>query len=1007
MSGRIELPSGLVTFMFTDIEGSTRLARMLGETYRTVLGAHRAVLRGVFDDFDGVELLTEGDSFFVAFSNADAAVAACVEAQRRLSAHDWPRDDAVPRVRMGLHTGRAVPIGQEYASAEVHRAARVSAAAHGGQVLCSEATALAVTATYAATAGGATGAAAAATLATVDLLDLGAYRLRGFDDDERLFQVVAPGLERDFPRPRTAEAPRHNLPAEHAPFVGRRSELSELAALISRHRLVTVVGPGGSGKTRLTHAVAEQLLPAYPGGVWTIDAANAAKGLPNALAASLGLRPEPGRPMIDTVVEECAERRMLVVLQTCEAAPALTTTLVHRLLSRCRRLDVLATARAPLALAGETVWRIPPLVPADAFALLRDRAAAAQGGRPGDGDPQLARLAARLEGSPLVIQLAAARLRLLPAEQLARRLDDPLGALDNDAAGDGRHASLANNLTWSYRTLSSRAADLLHRLAVFAGPVDLATVEWYDPEALSALSELADKSLVEVTPGPRYRLSEQVRAYALRRLAATGGEAAARDRHLTWSLHTLDRVTVDTDDQVRTLSLTELSPYVAEWQTALRWAAETGDVTAGLRLATALDPWWREHGDTREGRELLAALYRHLPTDGVPPNLAAAYLVHAGLTADRTEQGHYLALAEAAAEAARSATGTAAGPGAARSAAGAGPTAESGSARSAIKATEATEAFEAAGAAGAAGTAEAMKAAEAVQTTAEFATQAVAAGTPETAAGIVEAEAPKITAAAAGTATAADTAAAADTATTSGTATTEPAGKLTTDGERPGETALRLRIRIARLTLTGDDPRATERDCREAIALADRAGVPSTAFPAVLTLAELLWRRDALNEAAELLGAARHLEAARPEDRGRRAVDWLLGMVALRRGDLVAAHDHLVVALRSRLRHGFRGAAADAVAAIAVRCVLGGDPATATVLFGGAEAARGARRTASFGAFWSAQQAALRAALGDTAFDAAYADGAGIGFDRIVAMALAVEHPDLENGAARFAQIVR
>jgi predicted ATPase len=896
--------------MFTDIEGSTRLARMLGETYRSVLGAHRAVLRGVFDDFSGVELLTEGDSFFVAFSDADAALAACVEAQRRLSAYDWPRRDAVPRVRMGLHTGRAVPIGQEYASAEVHRAARVSAAAHGGQVLCSEATALAVTATYAATTGGSTGAAAAATLATVDLLDLGAYRLRGFDDAERLFQVVAPGLERDFPRPRTAEAPRHNLPAEPAPFVGRRPESAELAALISHHRLVTVVGPGGSGKTRLTHAVAEQLLPAYPGGVWTIDAANAAKGLPTALAAALGLRPEPGRPVIDTLVEECAERRMLVVLQTCDAAPALTATLVHRLLSRCRRLDVLATARAPLALAGETVWRIPPLVPADAFALLRDRAAAAQGGRPGDGDPQLARLAARLEGSPLAIQLAAARLRLLPAEQLARRLDDPLGALDNDAAGAGRHASLANNLTWSYRTLSRRAAELLHRLAVFAGPVDLATVEWYHPEALSALSELADKSLVEVTPGPRYRLSEQVRAYALRRLAATGDEPSARDRHLTWSLHTLDRVTVDADDQVRTLSLTELSPYVAEWQAALRWAAETGDVEAGLRLATALDPWWREHGETREGGELLTALYRRLPA-GVPPSsLAAAYLVHAGLTTDRAEQDRYLALAEATAD-------------------------------------------------------------------------APAAAAPATGTGVVE------------------------TGAVARTKVREEAPART--GVKPAAVgiALRVRIRVARLALGGDDPGGAERDCRKAIALAERAGLPNAAFPAVLALAELLWRRDALTEAADLLGAARHLEAARPEDRGRRAVDWLLGMVALRRGDLVAAHDHLVVALRSRLRHGFRGAAADAVAAIAVRCVLGGDPATAAVLFGGAEAARGARRTASFGAFWSAQQTALRAALGDTAFDAAYADGAGIGFDRIVAMALAVEHPDLENGAARFAQIVR
>ncbi|GIE27887.1 hypothetical protein Ait01nite_009320 [Actinoplanes italicus] len=878
MSARIELPSGLVTFMFTDIEGSTRLARMLGDAYRNVLGAHRAVLRHVFDDFGGVELLTEGDSFFVAFSNADAAVAACVEAQRRLSAHDWPRRDAVPRVRMGLHTGRAVPVGQEYASAEVHRAARVSAAAHGGQVLCSEATALAVTATYAATTGGTTGTAAAATLATVDLLDLGAFRLRGFDDDERLFQVMAPGLDRDFPRPRTAEAPRHNLPAEHTPFVGRRAEMTELAELISRNRLVTVVGPGGSGKTRLTHAVADQLLPAYPGGVWTIDAASAAQGLPTALAAALGLRPEPGRPMIDTVVEQCAERRMLVLLQTCDAAPALTVALVHRLLSRCRRLDVMATGRAPIALAGETVWRIPPLVPADAFALLRDRAAAAQGGHPGDGDPQLAKLAARLEGSPLAIQLAAARLRLLPAEQLARRLDDPLGALDNDAAGDGRHASLTNNLTWSYRTLGSRAADLLRRLAVFTGPVDLATVEWCDPEGLSALSELADKSLVEVTPGPRYRLSDQVRAYALRRLTATGDEPAVRDRHLTWSLHVLDRVTVDLDDQVRTTSLAELSPYVAEWQAALRWTSATGRVAAGLRLAVALDPWWREHGDVEEGRELLAELFRHLPEDAavtVPASdLAAACLVWAGLTADRSERERLLARGRAAAE-------------------------------------------------------------------------------------------------------------------------------------HSGDPALLIRAQAAGLALPGDDPVAAERACRDVIGLAERSGVPNAGFPAVLALAELLWRREALTEAAEVLGAARHLEAARPEDRGRRAVDWLLGMVALRRGDLVAAHDHLVVALRSRLRHGFRGAAADAVAAIAVRCVLGGDPATATVLFGGAEAARGARRTESFGAFWSAHQTSLREALGDAAFDAAYADGAGLGFDRIVAMALAVEHPDLEDGAARFAQIVR
>jgi predicted ATPase/class 3 adenylate cyclase len=875
VSGRLELPSGLVTFMFTDIEGSTRLARMLGDTYRAVLNAHRSVLRAAFDDFGGVELLTEGDSFFVAFDNADAAVAACVEAQRRLAAFDWPRGDAVPRVRMGLHTGRATPIGTEYASAEVHRAARVSAAAHGGQVLCSEATALAVTTTYATAGHGRMANAAAATLAAVDLQALGAFRLRGFDDDERLYQVVAPGLEREFPRPRTAEAPRHNLPAEHSTFVGRRAEMAELTELLSHHRLVSVVGPGGAGKTRLSLAVGEQVLNAYPGGVWTIDAVSAAGGLPTALAAALGLRPEPGRPTIETVAEQCAERRMLVILQTCDAAPGLTAALAHRLLARCRRLDVLTTGRAPLGLAGEAVWRIPPMAPADAFALLRDRAAAARGGRRGDDDQQLSELAARLEGSPLAIELAAARLRLMPADLLARRLDDPIGALDNDACGDGRHDSLRNNLAWSYRSLGSRAAELLRRLAVFAAPVDLATVDSCGEGALSALTELAEKSLIEVVPGPRYRMSAHVRAYALRQLAVAGDEIAVRDRHLAWALETLNAVAMDTDGQQRTVSLTDLAPYVAEWQAALHWASAGGDVRAGLRLAGALDPWWREHGGAAEGRALLTRLYGRAGADTEPVELARAYLVHADLTDDREERDEFLRRAERAAR-------------------------------------------------------------------------------------------------------------------------------------QAGDPALLVRAlgsRRIRLDERGEE--ATERSCRSVIAQAERAGVATESLPAVLALAELFWRRGALTEAAELLGSARQWEAARPEDRGRRAVDWMLGMVALCRGDLVAAHDHLVVALRSRLRHGFRGAAADAVAAIAVRCALGGDPATATVLFGGAEAARGARRTESFGAFWSAQQTELRLALGDATFDAAYAEGATLGFDRIVAMALAVEHPDLEGGVARFAQIVR
>jgi predicted ATPase len=767
---------------------------------------------------------------------------------------------------MGLHTGWAVPSGTEYASAEVHRAARVAAAAHGGQILCSRATAT------------------AATGAGVELLDLGAYRLRGFDDAERLHQVVAPGLDRDFPRPRTPAAATHRLPAPVTPFVGRRTELAELITLVTRHRLVTVAGPGGAGKTRLAVAAADQLRPAYPDGVWLVDAAplTGADGLAAALATVLGLRREPGRALLDTVAEHCSGRRMLIVLDTCDAAPGAATAVTRRLLAGSAGLDVLATGRQPLGVHGEFVWRIPPLAPADAFALLHERTVAARGGREPDAaeSTDLSRVASMLDGSPLAVELAAARLRVFSAAQLAGRLDDPLTALDGPAAEAGagdRHASLTGSLDWSYRTLGDRASGLLRRLAVFAGPVELSTVEWCGDDALGALSELADKSLVEVLPGPRFRLSRQIRGYAARRLAAAGDERAARDRHVAWSLHTLDGVSVDTDGQPRTVSLTELAPYVAEWQAALHWAATGGSVRAGLRLAGALDPWWREHGGARDGRDLLFRLYGRVPAERVhPEELAGAYLVHAGLAEDRAERARFL----------------------------------------------------------------------------------------------------------------------------------DRAAELGRDADLPD---VLVRAEAGRRVTLIETQRYAEAEqvCREAIATADRAGVAGAALPAVVALGELLWHRGALDEAAELLGSARQIEAGRPEDRGRRTVDWLLGMVALRRGDLVAAHDHLVVALRSRLRHGFRGAAADAVAAIAVRCAMGGDMATAAVLFGGAAAVRGARRAELFAPYWVKQQAVVGTALGDATFDEAYADGADLGFDRIVATALAVEHPDLEHGSARFAHTMQ
>ncbi|MDG4833556.1 adenylate/guanylate cyclase domain-containing protein [Solwaraspora sp. WMMD1047] len=923
MSARTHLPSGLVTFMFTDIEGSTRLAQMLGSGYRPVLSEHRRLLRATLAASDGTELFTEGDSFFIAFAEAAAALDACLAAQRALASHDWPTPEAAPRVRMGLHTGHAVPLAGEYASAEVHRAARIAAAAHGGQVLCS----------------GATARHAAPLPPGMSLLDLGLHRLRGFDDRERLFQLIAPGLERQFPRPRTADAVPHNLPTQVTSFVGRRTEHAELGRLVSEHRLVNVVGAGGAGKTRLAVELAGGVVESYPDGVWFVDVATVTDpGLVAfAIAAVLGLRPEPGRPILETLVEFAAPRRMLLVLDTCDAQPRACAEVLSRLLTGGAGVRVLVTSRESLGLPGEVVWRIPPLSvepgpdggPSDAIALLLDRTVAARGGqRATDAEyAALQRVVTRLDGLPLAIELAAARLRVLSASQLAERLDDVLGALDAgreapDQAPAGRrwvanqhdtvdlaaaalgtvrtppgaravqrsalqrHVTMQATVTWSYRTLGPRAARLLRWLAVFSGPVDLATVEWLlDDDPLDPLSVLVDKSMIQAEPnasGSTYRMLDPIRAYAARRLVDAGEERGARDRHVAWSLHALQRAYLGPDERPVTLSLYALDPLADEARAALRWTATGGSARRGLQLASGLDEWWRERGLAREGRLWLFRLYGRIAETGesIPEaELAAAYhmhSLHAGADGEFAEELRFSQRAESAAR-------------------------------------------------------------------------------------------------------------------------------------QAGDAGLLARVlagRAAPLIDMGQFVEA-ERVCREVIDWARENRVASEALLAVYSLAELLWRRGALDEAADLLGAARPVEAARPTDRGKRSVDMLLGMVALARGDLVAAHDHLVVALRSRMSHGFHGRACDTVNAIAVRCALGGDPVTATRLFGAAQLTRSAMRCTPgmFGSYWLEQQAELRATLGDAAFDTAYAEGAELNLEEAAAVALGVEHPDLAAGSIRFAAV--
>ena len=344
MSASLDLPSGLVTFLFTDIEGSTRLAQLLGAQYRPVLAEHRQILRHALGAGDGVALFTEGDSVFAAFPDANAAIARLRRGAARAQRPHWP-DQARPRVRMGLHSGFAEPAGGEYATPEVHRAARVASAAHGGQVLCSAATARLAT-----------------DLGDASLLDLGLYQLRGFDGRERLFQLVADGLERQFPRPRTLAAAAHNLPAPAASFIGRAAERQELRTLLGSHRLVNVVGPGGAGKTRLALEVAGEAVTGFADGVWFVDLAAVTDPylVGVAVAEALGVRPEPGRPILETIVDFVGPRQLLLVLDTCDAHLNAVKPLVARLVGAGPGVRILATSREPLGNHGELVWRIPP-----------------------------------------------------------------------------------------------------------------------------------------------------------------------------------------------------------------------------------------------------------------------------------------------------------------------------------------------------------------------------------------------------------------------------------------------------------------------------------------------------------------------------------------------------------------------------------------------------------------------------------------------------------------------
>ena len=625
-----------MTFLFTDIEGSTKLAQAFrGDRWTAILARHREIIRGALADADGHEEKTEGDGFLAVFGRPADAVRAAADAQRRLAAEPWP-DGAAVRVRMGLHSGDgALDADGEYVGADVHRAARVGAAGHGGQVLVSETTSSLV---------------ADELPDGVTIRGLGEHRLKDLRP-ERLCQLVIDGLQNDFPPIRSLDRQPNNLPTQLTSFVGRDAELADAAALLSRTRLLTLTGPGGTGKTRLSLQLAANVADQFEDGTWfvALEPVRDPGLVASRIAGVLGVVEAGNRSARDLIVESLGSRHVLFVLdnfeQVVEAAP-----LVADLLRSCERLTVIATSRAALRVSGEQEYPVPGLpAPRDVLAMseleklnlpMGQRGIAADGisqyeavrlfiaravavkpdfAVTNANAPAVAGICARLHGMPLAIELAAARIKLLAPEAILVRLEHQLGVL---AAGSRdlpeRQQTLRGAIAWSYDLLGEGERRLLGRLAVFVGGCNLEIAEAVcgpateiGSEVIDGLMSLADQSLVKVETvdgETRFRQLDTIHEFAREQLVASG-EAPEIERRHSVAFVDLAETTAPTlaGDRQRE-ALGRLERDHDNLRAVLDRATAAGDAATAIRLGFAMWRYWQKRGHLVEARRRLAAI---------------------------------------------------------------------------------------------------------------------------------------------------------------------------------------------------------------------------------------------------------------------------------------------------------------------------------------------------------------------------------------------------------------
>jgi predicted ATPase/class 3 adenylate cyclase len=657
-----DLPTGTVTLLFTDIEGSTQLLQQLGDGYGDLLATCRALLRRIFQEQGGHEVDTQGDALFAVFARASDALSAAVASELALASQQWPQD-VVVRVRMGLHTGEPSRVSEGYVGLDVHRAARIMSAAHGGQVLLSQTTHDLV-------------ARVRSEDIAVTLRDLGEHRLKDFEQPMHLYQVVIPGLPSDFPPLKTLLGHSATLPVPPTSIVGREDEVARIASLLRREdvRLVTLTGPGGTGKSRLAIQVAASLQNEFIGSVVFVPLAPIADSLlvlPT-IGQVLGIRDGDGQPLEARIVESLKGTPALLLLDNFEQVVGAAGQIAD-LLASCPELKVLVTSREVLHVRAEHEFAVPPLelpdperlpglaelatCPSVALFVERVQAVRPEFRLTTTNAHEVAEICVRLDGLPLAIELAAARMKLLSPQALLARMGQLLTLLTGGARDvPTRQQTLRNTISWSYDLLSVEEQRLFRWLSVFVGGCSMQAAEAVcggPMDVIDDIASLVDKSLVRsIEPAgidaaePRLLVLGTIREYGQELLESSGEAAQARDKHADYFVRLSEEAVPALDGPLLTTWLERLEQEHDNLRAALQWLLEADQVEKALRLCSALERFWVVRGYRHEG---LAFLDRALGTSaGASPSVRAkALLAAARLTFMQSDYDRGTALAQA------------------------------------------------------------------------------------------------------------------------------------------------------------------------------------------------------------------------------------------------------------------------------------------------------------------------------------------------------------------------